>query len=106
MDMFGKTRKEIRPIDRSDLIMFTQNLRNFVMFYEKFIFINDDETREKINTLKKYLKLLSLERYDCLINDPSIVYDDVSVYGGQQVQQEKMTQEMLDAMLNDPTLPF
>ena len=98
----NKPKKEIRPLDRSDLIYFTERLRNFIKFYEKFILITDTDTINKLSKLKQYLEVLSLERYDLLINDTSIIYDDVS----DPNQSGCIRQEYLDSILNDPDLPF
>lgn len=98
----NKPKKEIRPIDRSDLIYFTNRLRNFIQFYEKFILIMDEETIQKLNKLKQYLEILSSERYDLLINDTSIIYNDVPSVDSPQF----ISQEYLDSVLNDPDLPF
>ena len=106
MLMFTEPKKEIRPIDRSDLLTFAQVVKRFLNYYEKYIYINNDETREKLILLRKYVDVLLMERYDLLIRDTSIINDDLSVGGEQKIDWRNLTNEDIESILNDPTLPF
>lgn len=77
MFIYGEKRKEIKPIDRSDLVYLSQQLRKFIIYYEKYIYKNKEDD-EIISKLKKYSDLLTMERYDLLLNDTSIIFDDLS----------------------------
>ena len=105
MIMYSKPKKEIRPIDRSDLIDFTKRLRNFIEFYEKYILVKDSETINSLMKLKQYLELLSLERYDMLINDTSIIHDDIST-PHKETPTPVIDYEYINSILKDENLPF
>lgn len=94
----NKPPKEIRPIDRSELIYFTKRLMNFIKYYEKYLVI-DDASKQKIEELKKYVSILSIERYDLLLKDTSIIEDDLSV------SDEWIPKVPID-LLSDENLPF
>jgi hypothetical protein len=101
--MYTKPKKEIKPIERSDLIYFTKRLRNFIEFYEKYILVKDAYTSERLMKLKQYLEVLSLERYDMLINDTSIIHDDITV---PLPPQPVVDEEYIQSILRDENLPF
>ena len=103
MFMYTKPKKEIKPIERSDLIDFTKRLRNFIEFYEKYILVKDVYTSERLMKLKQYLEVLSLERYDMLINDTSIIHDDITM---PLPPQPVVDEEYIQSILRDENLPF
>lgn len=109
--MFSKPKKEIKPIDRSELIFFTQQLRNFIEFYEKFIFIKDSSTISKLDLLKQYASILTSERYDMLINDTSIIHNDISTPTEPRtfiIRDNKLCLDpnYINAIIADDDLPF
>ena len=103
MFMYSKSKKEIKPIYRSDLIDFTKRLSNFIEFYEKYILIKDTSTSEKLLKLKQYRDILSLERYDMLITDTSIIDDDLST---EKQSAPVIDYAYIESILKDENLPF
>lgn len=78
MYIFDDTPKhpDNQKIKRSDIQYMTQQLHKFIHIYESKVAIETDEVHDKINQLKQILSIMELERYDLLLNDPSIIEND------------------------------
>ena len=68
--------KEKDKVRRSDIQYLTHQLHRFIHLYETRVCIEDSNVNTKLGELKQLLQLLEDERYDLLMNDPSIISDD------------------------------
>jgi len=116
MIVYGQKRIEIREVDRSDLIMLGRRLKNFIIFYEKYVRLESNGDKEALFKLKQYSDLLEMERYDLLLKDTSIIYDDISD-NNYVIEQRKPEPQVFscitdnerrefEEIINDDSLPF
>ena len=100
MFMYTKKDKEVQPIDRSSLLSLARNLRRFIYYYKTNI-VMTEKRKQILDELEKYTMVLENERYGLVINDTSVIFDDVSngewLRNGQQIDI---------SLLNDEDLPF
>jgi hypothetical protein len=100
MFMYTKKDKEVQPIDRSSLLSLAHNLRRFIYYYRTNI-VMTEKRKQILDELEKYAMVLENERYGLVINDTSVIFDDVS--NGEWLRNGK---QIDISLLNDEDLPF
>ena len=77
--MYGRDpcKKEIKPIDVSSIQFMTTQLSKLVYIYKNYIRLTKQEDIDTLNQIMQYYEILRSGRYDLLINDTSVIHDDV-----------------------------
>ena len=100
MFMYTHQHREIQPVDRSSLLTLAKNLNEFIYYYKTNI-VMTEKRKKLLDELEQYAILLQQERYGMLINDTSIIEDDVT--NGEWLRNEVSIDPSL---LADEDLPF